>query len=176
MARQSKNVEFLNTLKELSGFEKVSQFAKACGKHTANMVNYLQGKPVPQKRFLVGCLSHLHEWGVVPLMEVVPVPDNLNSLPTVPGIYILYDSGAQVLYIGKATSFRAEVRQTLGRQIPVGIRIGPKLKKVKPKQQDLATHLSLYQIDSPRVRHNIEVLLLRVFANQTHNSNVGTFR
>lgn len=176
MARQKKNVEFLNTLKELSGLAKVSKFAKACGKHTPNMTNCLNGKPVPQKRFLQSCLSHLHEWGVVPLMEVQRIPSNLNSLPALPGVYVIYDSGAQVLYVGKATSFRAEVRQTLGRQIPVGVRLGPTLKKDRPQLQDLATHVSLYQIDSPRVRHNIEVLLLRVFANQTHNSNIGTFR
>jgi hypothetical protein len=89
---------------------------------------------------------------------------------------VLYDSGAQVLYIGKATSLRSEVRQTLGRAVPVGLRIGPTLKKKRPKIKDLATHLSLYQIDSPRLRHNTEVMLLRVFANQTHNTNIGNFK
>ena len=176
MPRQAKNVEFLNTLKDLSGHETVSQFAKACGKKTPHMSNSLSGTIVPQARFLKSCVAHLHEWAVEPIMEIQDVPDNLNTLPDTPGVYVIYDSGAQVLYIGKATSFRAEVRQTLGRKIPVAIRIGPSLKKRKPKIRDLATHLSLYQIDSPRLRHNIEVLLLRVFANQTHNSNIGNLK
>ena len=71
---------------------------------------------------------------------------------------------------------RAEVRQALGRKIPVGIRVGPRLQVKKPKMRDLAHRLSLYEVASPRVRHNVEALLLRVFANQTHNSNKGNFK
>jgi hypothetical protein len=176
MARQARNVEFLQTLKSLSGHEKVSKFARACGKQTPNMSNCLSGTITPQASFLKSCVTHLSEWSVHPVMEIQSIPPNLNSLPDAPGIYVIYDSGAQVLYIGKATSFRAEVRQTLGRSIPVGVRLGPSLKKKRPKIRTLATHLSLYQIDSARLRHNIEVLLLRVFANQTHNSNIGNLR
>jgi len=174
--RPAKNVEFLKTLRDLSGIPKVSAFSKACGKANPNMVNYLAGKPVPGKKFLRSCTETLFGWGVVPIMEVESIPDNLNSLPTDPGVYIIYDSGAQVLYVGKATSLRGEVRQTLSRNIPVGLRFGPSLKKKQPKIRDLATHLSLYAIPSAQLRHNIEVLLLRGFANQTHNSNIGNFK
>ena len=176
MPRQAKNVEFLNTLKDLSGHTSVSSFARACGKQTSNMSNYLSGTLTPQAQFLKSCLTRLNEWAVEPKLEIQPLPTNLNSLPADPGVYVIYDSGAQVLYIGKATSFRAEVRQTLGRNIPVGLRLGPTLKKKNPKIRDLATHLSLYKVDSPRLRHNTEVMLLRVFANQTHNSNIGNFK
>lgn len=176
MPRQSKNVEFLATLKDISGIERVSTFARACGKATPNMVNYLSGRTTPGEKVLSSCAESLFNWGVSTLMEVQPIPENLNTLPPDPGIYVIYDSGAQVLYVGKATSFRAEVRQTLGRRIPVGMRFGPRLNKTRPRMSDLATHLSLYAIPSPRVRHNMEVLLLRVFANQTHNSNIGNFR
>lgn len=176
MPRQAKNVEFLNTLKVLSGHTTVSGFAKACGKQTSHMSNCLSGRITPQAKFLKSCLIHLNEWAVAPKQEIQTIPKNLNSLPVEAGIYVLYDSGAQVLYIGKATSLRSEVRQTLGRAIPVGLRIGPTLKKKQPKIKDLATHLSLYQIDSPRLRHNTEVMLLRVFANQTHNTNIGNFK
>lgn len=176
MPRNARNVEYLTTLRELSGIQKVSSFSKACGKANPNMVNYLAGNPIPGKNVLRSCTENLFGWGVVPLMEVQPVPDNLNTLPADPGIYIIYDSGAQVLYVGKATNFRSEVRQTLGRSIPVGLRFGPNLKKRQPKMRDLASHLSLYAIPSARLRHNVEVLLLRVFANQTHNSNIGNFK
>jgi hypothetical protein len=176
MGRQPKNVEFLATLKVLSGIVRKSDFAKACGKTNANMVNYLAGKPLPGKKFLRSCAENLFGWAVGPVMELQPIPKNLNTLPTDPGLYIIYDSGAQVLYLGKATNFHSEVQQTLRRNIPVGLRFGPSLKKKQPKISDLATHLSLYRIPSPRLRHNMEVLLLRVFANQTHNSNIGSFK
>ncbi len=140
------------------------------------MVNYLSGRLTPGKSFLKSCLTNLSSWDMQPLMEVEPIPGNLNSLPRGPGVYIIYDSGAQVLYVGKATNFRSEVRQTLSRKIPVSLRFGPSLKKKNPEIRDLATHLSLYRVSSAKSRHNIEVLLLRVFANQTHNSNVGKFK
>lgn len=176
MRSQVKNVEFLNTLKELSGHTTVSSFAKACGKQTSNMSNYLSGKLTPQAQFLRSCLTYLNEWAVIPKFEIEQIPSNLNLLPMDAGVYVIYDSGVQVLYIGKAASFRAEVRQTLGRNIPVGLRIGPSLKKKNPKIRDLARYLSLYKIESPRLRHNMEIMLLRVFANQTHNSNIGNFK
>ena len=176
MPRKLKNVEFLQTLKDLSGHDGVGAFARACGKQTPNMSNYLSGVSTPQTKVLKSCVTRLFEWAVTPRMEIEEIPDKLSSLPTIPGVYVIYDSGGQVLYIGIATSFRVEVRQTLGRKIPVGIRLGPKLNKKQHKIKDLATHLSLYEIDSPRMRHNIEVLLLRVFANQTHNSNIGSLK
>lgn len=176
MARQSKNVEFLQSLKTLSGYSRTAAFAKACGKQTTNMSSYLSGNSTPQNRVLKDCATSLFEWGVTPCMEVQKIPGRLRALPDNPGIYILYDSGGNVLYIGKATSFRTEIYQTLGRKVPVGIRLGPNLRRTQPKLKALATHLSLYEIESPRARHNIEALLLRVFANQTHNSNKGSFR
>ncbi len=139
------------------------------------MANYLLGASVPGKRVLASCLQHLHEWTVRPLKELQPIPQNLNSLPTSPGVYILYDSAGSVLYVGKATNFRGEVRQTLGRKIPVAIRFAPSLTKSKPMIRTLATYISLYEISSSRARHNIEALLLRVVPNQTHNSNIGWF-
>lgn len=175
MPRQARNVEFLHTLMELSGHSSVSGFASACGKQTSNMSAYLSGKFTPQAKFLKSCLVRLNEWTIAPEREIQPIPKKLSSLPDVSGIYVLYDSGGRVLYIGKATSFRAEVRQTLGRAIPSGLRLGPALKKKQPKIQDLATHLSLYHVGSARLRHNAEAMLLRVFANQTHNTNIGSF-
>ena len=46
---------------------------------------------------------------------------------------MLYDSAGNVLYIGQAKSFRAEVWQTLKeREIPVGMRFGPRMMRVRP--------------------------------------------
>ena len=99
----------------------------------------------------------------------------MRDVPTDAGIYVIYDSAGSVLYVGKATNLRAEVRQTLRRQIPVGVRLGPHLRKTRPLIRDLAARLSLFAVPSSRVRHNLEALLLRVFVNQTHNTNIGTF-
>ena len=172
--RLPKNVEFMRTLRDLHG-QSQGAFANACGKAAANMANYLSGALVPGKEVLASSLQHLYEWHVTPIMEVKPIPDNLNSLPTSAGIYVFYDSAGNVLYIGKAKNFRLEVRQTLGRKIPVPIRFGPQLTKSKPKISTLAKLLSLYEVPSPRTRHNVEALLLRIIPNQTHNSNIGWF-
>jgi len=82
--------------------------------------------------------------------------EHLNSLPETAGLYILYDSAGSILYVGKATNFRTEVKQTLGRRLPVALRFGPKLSKEKPYLRDVAFRLSLYEIKSERLRHNIE--------------------
>ena len=125
---------------------------------------------------LDSAISNLFGQKIRPLREVEPVPERRNDLPTSGGVYILYDSAGNVLYIGKASSFRAEVWLTLGRSIPVGMRFGPNMRKVRPSIEDLATYMSLYEIDNARLRHNIEALLIRVFINQTHNSNIGKFK
>lgn len=91
-------------------------------------------------------------------------------------MYILYDSAANVLYIGKARSFRAEVWQTLSRNIPVGMRFGPDMRSNPVVFRELASYMSLYRIDNARLRHNIEALLIRVFINQVHNRRIGEFR
>ena len=82
---------------------------------------------------------------------------------------------ANVLYVGKASNFRNEVWQTLARPIPVGMRFGPKMNRKRPQIWELTTYLSLYEIESRRLRHNVEALLIRAFINQTHNSNIGHF-
>jgi hypothetical protein len=172
MPRRSKYHEFLATLYELSGAKNPSQFAKLCGKHASQIRIRLNGTHTVTAKSLVSCMEHIHAWNVAPTMEITDFP-KWSDIPTSPGVYVLYDSGGNVLYIGKATNLRTEVRQTCGRQIPVGLRIGPKLKKIRPKMGDLAAYLSLYEVSSARVRHNLESLLLRVIANQTHNSNIG---
>jgi len=183
--RQSKNVEFLKTLQALTDLTQ-KDFAKACGKKAPNMSKHLAGKLPPGKRVLVSCVRHLSkylfEWAVNPIMELQPIP-HLNSLPVTAGLYILFDSTGSILYVGKATNFRAEVKQTLGRPLRVAPRFGsmlsngkPILKKGKHLIREVASRLSLYEISSPRLRHNFEAMFLRVVANQTHNKNIGNFK
>jgi transcriptional regulator with XRE-family HTH domain len=172
--RQSTEVEFLRTLRRLMGLNQ-AEFAKACGKRQSNMSAYLSGQSQPGKKVLASCVRHLFEWAVQPIREIEPIP-RLNDLPKTAGLYILYDSAGAILYVGKAKNFRAEVRQTLGRRLPEPLRFGPKLSKRRPFLRDVAFRLSLYEILSPRLRHNLEAMFLRSIANQTHNSNIGKAR
>lgn len=174
--RKPKNVEFLNTLKAIFEYPNVSAFSRACGKKTSNMTNYLTGNLVPGKSVLRTAITHLSEWSVQIEKELEKIPTNLQTLPTKPGIYILYSSSSEVLYVGQATNLRTEVRQTLDRAAPVPIRFAPHLnQKTHPKFKKIATHISLYVVPSRRLRHNLEALLLRISANQTHNTNFGKF-
>jgi len=174
--RRPTNVEFIGLLKDLTGHDAVRSFADACGRRQANIGKYLSGRLVPGKKVLASCLEHIFGSQVQALLEIQRIPSKKSELPQESGIYVIYDSAGDVLYIGKAKSFRAEVWQTLNRKIPVAIRFGPTLKKRQPKIRTLATHLSLYQVDNPRLRHNLETMLLRIFVNQTHNTNIGTFK
>jgi len=175
--RKHKNVDFLNTLRSVCGYEGVADFAKACGKKTTNMNRYLKGTLRPGESVLRTSVTHLGEWAVAPKLELEGLPDNLNTLPTEPGIYVLFDSGGQVLYLGKAANLRAEVRQTLNRSVSISIRFSPHLKKKHhPKIKTLTSHISVYVVPSSRLRHNLEALLLRTMANQTHNQNFGKFK
>ena len=180
MPRQAKSVEFLNKLKDVLGIESNREFAAACGQYESNMSTYLGGTRVPGRKVLRDCVKNsarsIFGWEIHPLLEVELVPTRQRHFPNSGGVYVLYDSAGNVLYIGKAKSFRAEVWQTLGRSIPVGMRFGPNMKKSKPTISDLATYISLYEIDDARLRHNIEALLIRVLINQTHNSNIANFK
>lgn len=125
---------------------------------------------------LSSAISNLFDREIQPLGEVVFIPERQRELPEPGGVYVLYDSAANVLYIGQATSFRTEVWQTLRRNIPVEMRFGPDMRTSRPAFRKLASYMSLYRIDNARLRHNIEALFIRVFINQTHNSNVARYR
>jgi hypothetical protein len=168
------NVIFFRILEQLSGINNRAAFATACGQKRQNTSAYLRGSKIPKKRVLLKSLVALFGWRVTMLAEIAPLPSTIGQLPKKPGVYVLYDSGLNVVYIGKATFFHREVQQTLRRRIPVSLRSGVQLKKNRPILGSIVTMHSLYQIDDPTIRNKFESLLLRVFSNQTYNSNVGT--
>lgn len=174
--RKPRNVEFFQVLSDLLG-ETGEALAKRVGKKAANVRAYLSGGKTPQKKVLLSSVRHAFEWDVVPLVEVRELKGHLGSVDPVPGIYALFDSSASVVYLGQASNLRAELNQTLNRNCNFPVRQGPNLsRRAKPKYKDIATHFSAYQIESARLRHNLEALLLRVFPNQSHNNKVGNFR
>lgn len=177
--REHPNVKFLNVLRELTGpYRTVTEFAEACDKQVPNMSDYLRGNRIPTERVLSSCLKNVaaKRFGPRPLCEIGRIPDRRADIPDSSGVYIIYDSGGNALYIGRAGSFRTEVSQALNRMVPSSIRLGPDLsKKDRPKMRQLAVYYSLYEVDNGILQRNLEALLLRAFANQTHNTNVGRF-
>lgn len=172
--RQPTEVEFLRKLKKLSGTRTRAEFAQKCGRQPQNIGNYLNGNQIPGDGVLHDCLQHLYGWEIEPLTEMSEIPRQ-RDLPKSPGIYILYDSGSHVLYVGKAKDFSLEVPQTLNTLL-IPIRCNPHLQWSYKPIGELAMHLSLYKIENVRLRHNIEALLLRVFSSHTYNSRIGHFR
>ena len=118
----------------------------------------------------------LFEQEIIARQEVEIIPEKQSDLPEFGGVYILYDSAVNVLYIGQATNFRTEIWQARGRVVKAGMRFGPDMEKSQPNIGHLAQYMSLYEISNKSLRHNIEALLIRVFINQTHNKNVGKFK
>ena len=178
--RNSKNVEFINKLRDLLPVTSTREFAFLCGKQETNISAYLNGSITPGDRVLRSCLDNIiHCWRIEPEREIQPIKE-AKPMPDSSGVYVLYDSGGHVLYIGKAKNLKTEVNQTLRKLVPpsdrVGLRFGPDLKKKKRTLRNLVHYVSLYRIGNADFRHNVEALLLRIFANQTYNSSIGKLR
>jgi hypothetical protein len=91
------------------------------------------------------------------------------------GLYVFYDSAYRVLYVGKsASNLGFEVRQRLNGRVNRAVYAPAKKKGVK--MGHLARYLSAYEVYPKEAIHNLEVLLLRAFANDTANTNIGHFR
>lgn len=166
------NVQFFNLLMQLGSFQTQTVFAQASGLQVQNTSAYLSGSKIPRRRVLSRVLTRLYGWTVLKVTEMAPLPSPLSQLPQLPGVYVLYDSSGAVLYLGKATSFRSEIQQTLGRNVPRKLRLNPTLAKRNEPLRKLTTMHSLYRIDDPGIRHKFEGLLLRIVPNQTHNRNL----
>jgi hypothetical protein len=175
MPRQPKNVEFLNLLSSLLELDG-AEFARRIGKKASNVNAYLKGARIPQKKALLGATRHAFEWSVIALVEVEELESRLGLVPQVPGIYALFDSSSSVVYLGQALNLRTELNQALNRRCNFPVRRGPNLaNKHHPRYKDIPTHLSAYQVDSKRLRHNLEALLLGFFPNQSHNNKTENF-
>lgn len=175
--RKPKYQEFLQTLSDLTGLTG-KRFARACGKQPTNMSSYLSGAKPVSRSTAKSAVAHLrNSWPVETILEAVPIPEPLTKLPTSPGVYALYGSSGDVLYVGQATNLRAELTQTLNRKVNFTLRRGSDIsKKATPKFKEIATRMSAYVVESEALRHNIEAVLLRIFLNETHNNKTGKFR
>src|SRR3972149_1268594 len=158
MPKRNKYSRFLALMQESLGIG-LADFAKSLGKKTTNVSQYLAGTKKPGKRVLSAGLRTFAEWRVTPILEVEPIPDPLTSIPQLPGIYALFDSGGNTLYVGQAKKLRTEINQTLNRKVNFVLRFSPALsRKQKPKYSRLAVRVSAYVVESKRLRHNLEAL------------------
>lgn len=175
--RKPKYQEFLQTLSDVTGLTGAA-FAKACGKQATNMSSYLNGSKKVSQSSARSAITHLRDsWPVQKVLEVQPIPKPLTGLTTKPGVYALYGSAGDVLYVGQAANLRAEVSQTLNRKVNFALRRGPTIsKKAHPKYKEVAVRMSVYVVEPPKLRHNLEALLLRVYLNEAHNNKMGAFR
>lgn len=176
MSKVSKPVGqgFFELLRRASGARTDGAFADRISKKRTNVSSYLSGARLPGSQVMFSAAQQLLEWNVQPVEEIgSKKPD---TLPSKGGVYVFYDSAGQVVYIGKAKNLKIEVKQTLKRSLTYAVRLGPDLKKSRPCFNDLTERISAYEIPSSRLRHNLEALLQRVFANQLHNANLGQFK
>lgn len=175
MGRKPKYQEFLQTLQEITGIT-VRELATLLGKQPQNLSAYLKGTKSIDKRALRSALGHYAEWQVVEDQTMLPVDDRIY-LTTGPGIYFIYDSAGDCIYIGQGSNLNNEVSQALRvKKLDRSIRRDPSLTKQRYRLIDIAAFVTTYSVESPRVRHNLEALFLRTMINQTHNSKIGNFK
>lgn len=173
--RKSAHRELLSTLKEVMGLS-VGELAAMTGKAESNISAYLTGNKEPGVAVIRSALRHLAEWSVAEDQIMLPVARR-SELGQHPGIYFMYDSAGNCLYLGQATNLRTEVAARLStKKLRHGIWRDPTLKLIQYKLHDVTTFVSAYRVDSPRLRHNLEALFLRTVINQTQNAKLGVFK
>jgi predicted transcriptional regulator len=172
--RKSRYQEFLRTLKSLTGTN-VSQLAKLIGKQQPNVSSYLSSKP-PDKRAMQSALRHISEWSVLEDVTMLPIAKRATVCQH-PGIFFIYDSAGNCVYIGQASNLRTEVGARLTtKRMRHGIWRDPKLKLTRYPILAVAAFVTTFRVDSPRLRHNLEALFLVTVINQTQNAKKGKFK
>ena len=91
------------------------------------------------------------------------IAEQINQLPTSPGVYLLKDAEGNILYVGKAANLRHRVRSYFG----TGQKLPPKLKRMVARVSDLdffvtaseqeALILELNLIKRHRPRYNVRL-------------------
>ncbi len=62
-----------------------------------------------------------------------PMREQVNQLPTNPGVYLMKDAGDNILYVGKAANLRHRVRSYFG----TGQKLSPKLRRMMARVNDV---------------------------------------
>ena len=85
-------------------------------------------------------------------MPAEALQTTLRLLPTRPGVYLMKDTGGRVLYVGKASSLRARVRQYF--QDPEG-HANPRLRLLVPRIVDVDTIVTANEVEALILETNL---------------------
>ncbi|HTB63103.1 MAG TPA: GIY-YIG nuclease family protein [Opitutales bacterium] len=172
--RPKKYVEFLKILKDVTSTTN-TQLAKLTGKPYTNIRDYFEGDKTPQRGAIKSAVKHLAEWSIVEDKVMLELK-NKSEISEHPGIFFVYDSSGNCVYIGQAKNLKVEVSARLNaKKLRHGIWRNSQLKKVRYPIAKVAAFITTYRVDSRRLRHNLEALFLRTVINQTQNSKLGKF-
>jgi hypothetical protein len=173
--RKPKYQEFLTTLQDVTDTT-VNELADLIGKKQPNISDYLSGDKQVGKSAIKSGIRHLAEWSLMEDKVMLPIANRANVC-THPGIYFIYDSAGNCVYIGQARNLRTEVNLRLdSKNLRHGIWRDPLLRRTRFRIREVAAFVTTYRVDSARLRHNLEALFLRTVINQTQNSKLGKFR
>jgi len=177
MGRKRATIEYLERLVDWSGGR--AEFCRRTGILAPNLTAYLNGsKSISWHRLETATAKVFGEApAFVPVVEGHDLrrEPSLTILPSGGGIYGLFDSAVRLVYYGKATNLRAEVRQTLKRKVGE-VRPWTGAKNLTFKQ--ITAYISAYEIKrgDTDFRHDFEALGLRLFVNNTFNRNGAQFK
>jgi hypothetical protein len=178
MGRRRATVEFLEKLVEFAGSR--SAFCRVTRIQQPNLTAYLNAtKPISWRRLKSAAGQVFGEPpAFVPITEGHDLRQNprlAEILPAEEGVYGLFDSTMRLIYYGKATNLRAEVRQTLRRRVD---EVHPWTGRRNLTFRQISAFLSAYRIarGDAAFRHDIEALGLRLLVNNTFNRNGAFFK
>jgi hypothetical protein len=178
MGRRTSTVEYLERLIKWAGGRK--PFCQKTGIYAADVYSYLNGrKHVTWKRLHSATAQVFGEPpAILPKLEGWNLfedgPPKFANISGEPGLYALFDSAMRVIYFGKTKNLYLEVRQTLRRHVA---EVRPWTGKHNLRYADIASYLSAYTVarSDRALRHDLEVLVLRLLVNNTFNKNAGYF-
>jgi len=172
--RFKKYQEFLHTLQDVTGTS-IGELATLIGKKQANVSAYLNGTKAVKKGAMQSALRHLAEWNVIRDVTMLPIA-NKASICSHPGIYFIYDSAGNCVYLGQAANLKTEVGARLGtKKMRHGIWLDQQMKKTRYSINKVAAYVTTFRVDSSRLRNNLESLFTITVINQTQNSHVEKF-
>lgn len=182
--KRSKVIQYL-VVEYYDGDEK--RAAEATGYAAHQISSWIKGEREPQK----GTVEYFMHCAFAPEFKVVTefynfnpydrvrtqIRDALNGYEDHPGIYAFYDSMANLLYVGKATSnLLDEMYNAILRGIDISFPKG--VTQVPQKRYEVVRFLSAYDVgvyshlDYPR---HVESLILRL-SKPPLNQNIGQLR
>lgn len=188
------NEHFLGAAMDYRGFTTTAALSRFLGVKQPQINSWKNGHaiPLPRLRTLFSKVSSPRLEPLLELADITPVRSGggwridtredankrlRSRLDGRIGLYIFYDSRGLPVYVGKSTTnLFKEIRQRLRGEANRKIYRHQMQKKENVQFGEVARLLSAYEILDIEAIHNYEAVLLRTFANQLLNKNLGTLR